>query len=60
MQLSLEMLFSDTSPHPPGAWLRECSQPVGSGTPRPHLSLQVCHPEMEQLAFAFTSKPIRE
>lgn len=62
-KFSLEMLlFDNTFPLPWGAWLLEKSQDEGFENipvlPLP-LPQQERHPEMERLAFAYTSKPIR-
>lgn len=60
-QLSLEMFFLDKLfPVPWRAWLLERSQQQGVGTSPSSPSQHECCPEMEQLAFACTSKPIRE
>lgn len=61
-KFSLETLLSDnTCLLPLGTRLLVWGQDEGCGDlPVAPLSQQECHPEMEQLAFAYPSKPIRE
>lgn len=58
-KFSLEKLLLDKhASSPRGSW--SAARDGGLRTSLLPPSQQECHPEMEQLAFAYTSKPIRE